>query len=111
MSPQLSVHYLLLQVGPVRDHSNAERKLVATGFTPLLVNLESITTKPNAGGGSEDCVAWTVEKAVYSFEHADKATADFSMDKGKYLQPLEGCLTWDVAQPLNKLHRKFLNTS
>ncbi len=27
--------------------------LVATGFTPLLVNLESMTSKPNAGGGSK----------------------------------------------------------
>ncbi len=57
--------------------------LAATGFSSLLVVLESITTKPNVGGGSKDCVAWTVEKAVYSFEHADKATAESSTDKGK----------------------------
>ncbi len=34
-------------------------------FTPLLVNLESVTSKPNAGGGSENCAAWKVEKAVH----------------------------------------------
>ncbi len=41
-----SVHNLLWQFVPVRGHSNAERMLT------LLVNLESITSKPNAGGGS-----------------------------------------------------------
>ncbi len=40
------------QLVPLRDYSNAEHFLAATGFTPLLVNLESITTKPNAGVGS-----------------------------------------------------------
>ncbi len=32
--------------------------LATTGFTPLLVNLESMTLKPNADGGSKNCVAW-----------------------------------------------------
>ncbi len=32
--------------------------LMATGFTPLLVNLEGMISKPNAGGGSKNCVAW-----------------------------------------------------
>ncbi len=76
--------------------------LRTTGFTPLLVNLESKTSKPNAGGTAKNCVAWKVEKAVHYFEHADKVTTES--------QPLEGCLIWVVAQPLNKLHRKFLNT-
>ncbi len=40
-----SVHNLLWQHVPVRDHSNAERMLTATGSTPLLVNLESMTSK------------------------------------------------------------------
>ncbi len=40
-----SVHNLLWQLGPALDHSNAERMLTATGFTPLLVNLESMTSK------------------------------------------------------------------
>ncbi len=48
------VHNLLLQLVPVLDHSNAERMLTATGFTPLLVNLESMTSKPSASGGSKD---------------------------------------------------------
>ncbi len=68
--------------------------LVATGFTPLLVNLESMTSQPIGGGGSKDCIAWKVEKAVHYFVHADKVTTDFSTDQGK---ELEGCLIWDVA--------------
>ncbi len=55
-----------------------ERVLTATGFTPLLVNLESLTSKPSAGGGSKDCVAWKVEKAVHYFVHADKVTTHSS---------------------------------
>ncbi len=47
-----SVHNLLWQLVPVRDYSNAERFLAATGFTPLLVNLQSITSKPKTGVGS-----------------------------------------------------------
>ncbi len=49
-----SVHNLL-------NYSNAERMLTATDFTPLLVNLETMTSKSNAGGDSKNCVAWTVE--------------------------------------------------
>ncbi len=48
-----SVHKLRWQFVPVRDYSNAERTLAATGFTPLLVNLESMTSKPNVGGASK----------------------------------------------------------
>ncbi len=84
--------------------------LAATCFTPLLVNLDSMTLKPTAGGGSKDCVARKVEKAVLYFVHADKVTTDSSTDNGKEPQPLEGCLVWDVARPLYKLHREFLNT-
>ncbi len=36
----------------------AECIMTATGFTPLLMNLESMTSKHNAGEGSKDCVAW-----------------------------------------------------
>ncbi len=84
--------------------------LSATGFTLLLVNLESMTSKPSAGGGIKDCVTWKADKAVHYFVHADKVTTDSSTDKGKEQQPLEGCLIWDVAQPLYKLHPTFLNT-
>ncbi len=52
--------------------------LAVTGFTPLLVNLESMTSKPNVGGGSKDCVAWKVEKAVHYFVHADKVIKESS---------------------------------
>ncbi len=43
--------------------------LEATGFTSLLVNFKSMTSKPNSGGDSKDCVAWKVEKAVHYFIH------------------------------------------
>ncbi len=40
------------QLVPVWDYSDAERMLATTSLTPLLVNLQSMTSKPNAGGGS-----------------------------------------------------------
>ncbi len=52
--------------------------LTATGSTPLLVNFESITSKPNVGGGSKDSVAWKFEKAVHDFVHADKVIKESS---------------------------------
>ncbi len=52
--------------------------LTAKGFTPLLVNFESMTSKPNAGGGSKNCVIWKVEKAVHYIVNADKVTTDSS---------------------------------
>ncbi len=52
--------------------------LASTGLTPLLMNLESMTSKPNAGGGSKDYVTWKVEEAVHNFVHADKVTKDSS---------------------------------
>ncbi len=48
-----SVRNLLWQLIPVRDYSSTERVLAATGFTPLLVNLESTTAKPKAGGAAK----------------------------------------------------------
>ncbi len=66
-------------------------------------------SNPNAGGGSKNGVAWKVKKAVHFFVHSDEVTMGSSTDKGKEPQPLEGCLVWDVAQPLYKPHRKFLN--
>ncbi len=44
--------------------------LAAKGFTSLLVNLESMTSKLNAGGGSKDYVTWKDEEAVHNFVHA-----------------------------------------
>ncbi len=64
----------------VRDYSNDERMLAATGFTLLLVNLESITSKPKAHGSSKSGVAWEVEKAVHYFVHSDSVTTDSSTD-------------------------------
>ncbi len=71
--------------------------LAATGFTPLLVNLESGTAKPRAGGGSKNCVTWKIEKAVHYTVHTDNVIADSSTDKGKYPQPLENCLMSHMA--------------
>ncbi len=75
-----SGHNFLRQFVPVRDYTNAERVLAATGLTPLLAYLESMTSKPNAGGGSKDCVTWKVEEAVQYVVHADKVTTDSSTD-------------------------------
>ncbi len=75
-----SGHNCFWQFVPVRHYSNAERMLAATGFTPMFVNLESMTSKPNAGGGSNDCVTWKVEEAVHNFVHADKVTTDSSTE-------------------------------
>ncbi len=33
--------------------------------------------KLRVGGGSKNCVAWKVEKAVHFFVHIDKVTTDF----------------------------------
>ncbi len=73
----------LWQYVSVWDYLNAERMLAATGLTPLLVNLESLTSKPNAGGGSKYHVTWKVEEAVHNFAHADKVTTNSSTDLGK----------------------------
>ncbi len=56
----------------MRNYSNAERLLAVTGFTPLLVNLESMIAKPSAGRGRINCVAWKVENAIYYFIHRDE---------------------------------------
>ncbi len=57
--------------------------LATTNLTPLLVSLQSMTSKPNADGGSKDRVTWKVEEAVHNFVHADKVTTNSSTDKGK----------------------------
>ncbi len=102
-----SVHNLLWRFIQVRDYSNAERMLAATGFAPMLVNFQRMTAKPKTGGSSKHCVAWKVKKAVHYFVPTDKTTTEFSTDWGKEPQPLEGCLLGGVAQPLYKLHRTF----
>ncbi len=75
-----SGHNILWQLVPVRDYSNAERMLVATSLTPLLMNLQGMTSKLNAGGGGKDCVKGKVEEAVHNFVHADKVTTGSSTD-------------------------------
>ncbi len=54
--------------------------LATASPTPLLLNLQSMTSKPNAGGGSKDCVTWKVEDAMHNFVQADKVTTDSSTD-------------------------------
>ncbi len=75
-----SVHNLLWQLVPVRDYSNAERMLAATSLTPLLMSLQSMTSKLNAGEGGKDCVKGKVVEAVHNCVHADKVTTDSSTD-------------------------------
>ncbi len=70
-----SGHNILWQLVPVWDYSDAERMLATTSLTPLLVNLQSMTSKPNAGGGSEYRVTWKI--------HADKVTTNSPTDQGK----------------------------
>ncbi len=82
VSPQVkhSQCPLRWQFVQLRDYSNAGHMLVATDFTVLLVNLESITSKPKAGGGSKCGVAWEVEKAVHYVVHSDLVSTDSSTD-------------------------------
>ncbi len=75
-----SGHNILWQLVPVWYYSDAERMLATTSLTPLLVNLQSMTSKPNASGGSEYRVTSKVEEAVHNFVHADKVTTNSSTD-------------------------------
>ncbi len=73
-------HNILWQFVPVRDNSKAERMLATTGLKPMLVNLQSMTSKPNAGEGSKDCVTRKVEEDVHNFVHANKVATNSSTD-------------------------------
>ncbi len=75
-----SGHNILWQLVPVWDYSDVERMLATTSLTSLLVNLQSTTSKPNAGGGSKDRVTWNVEEAVHNFVNANKVTTNSSTD-------------------------------
>ncbi len=90
-----SAHNLLWQFIPIRDYSNAESVLAATGFTPLLVSFESMTSKPNAGG------------AAKTVSHGKLRRSPWIL-----LRTRERCRSrWravsDVAQTFYKLHPKF----
>ncbi len=74
-----NIHWKLV---PVRDYSDAERMLLTTSLTPLLANLQSMTSKPIVGGDSKDRVTWKVEEAVHNFLHTDKVTTNSSTDEG-----------------------------
>ncbi len=60
---------LLWQLVPVRDYPNAESMLAAIVFTPLLVNLESMTSRPNAAGQQKvSCMeSWVGRALFYTF--------------------------------------------
>ncbi len=49
--------------------------LAATGFTPLLVDLESVSPKPKGGMNSKYGVTWKAEKAMQYFAHIGKVIA------------------------------------
>ncbi len=73
-----SGHNILRQLVPVWDYSDAERMLATTSLTPLLVNLQSMTSKPNAGGGSKDRVTWKVKEAVQNLKFSNLSHSFFS---------------------------------
>ncbi len=52
----------------------------AMDLTPLLVELESMTAKPRAGGDSKNYGAWKIEKAMHCFVHTDEVSRDSSTD-------------------------------
>ncbi len=59
-----------------------ERMLAETGFTPLLVNLESLTARPSAGGGQQTLCR--IENAcMYFFVYIDKVTTVSFSNYGK----------------------------
>ncbi len=73
-------HNILWWPVPVWDYSDAERMLATMNLTPLLVNLQSMTSKPNVGGGSKYRVTWKVEEAEHNFAHADEVATNSSTD-------------------------------
>ncbi len=78
MSAGMKHYQSLWQFVPVWDYKTTELMSAATGFTPFLLNFESMTSKTNVSGGNKNCVAWKVEKAVHYFVYADKVIADSS---------------------------------
>ncbi len=80
MSPRMLRSQYPRQLFTVWDYSDAERMLATTSLTTLLANLQSMTSKPNAGGDNKDRVTWKVEEAVHNFVHADKVTTNSSTD-------------------------------
>ncbi len=63
---------------PVQVYSNAEGMLATSDVTPLLGNLECMTTKARAGWGTKDNVPWKTEKAEYYSVHTDTVNMGFS---------------------------------
>ncbi len=55
--------------------------LAVTGFSPLLVNLETMTAKPTADEDNKNAGAWKAEKVLNYFVHTDKVTSDSSTDE------------------------------
>ncbi len=66
--------------GSIGGRVRGEIRGRGTAIRRLLVNLQSMTSKPNAGGGSKDRVTWKVEEAVHNFVHADKVTTNSSTE-------------------------------
>ncbi len=57
-------HNILWQLVPLWVFSDAQRMLATTSLTPLLVNRQSMTSKPNAGGGSKAGGGQVVKKTT-----------------------------------------------
>ncbi len=66
-------HNNLWQFISERDYSNTECMLVATGFTPLFTNLESMAAKPRADGGKK--IFKLIDKYLEGL-HLRKGTVD-----------------------------------
>ncbi len=66
-----TVHNFSWQFVPVQDCSNGECMLAATGFTLLLVNLESMTSKPKASGGIKN-VSYGMSRNPFLLKHIVK---------------------------------------
>ncbi len=65
--------------GLLLRYSNTESMLAMPSLTPLAGNLESMTSKPEVGGGSKNCRMENLESRTF-FVHADKVTTDSSTD-------------------------------
>ncbi len=91
-----SVHNLLWQLFPVWSHSNAERMLTATGFKLLLVNLESIASKPNSGGGSKTASQGKSRRPCIIL-YTQIRSPRILLRTIKEPEPLDGYLIWDVS--------------
>ncbi len=65
-----------------------------------------MTSKPKAGRGSKNCIAWKVEKDVHDFVHADKVAAAFWDNIGKLQTEITESDNFNVIY-FNAQHKDF----